>query len=63
MDHPRADYDGVLAACQKAFGDGVLPLYVPVRGTAAITGLLGLLSGDGHGLLVGGRLAAPDPHR
>ncbi|TLM70674.1 elongation factor G-like protein EF-G2 [Pseudarthrobacter sp. NamB4] len=45
MDHPRADYDGVLAACRKAFGDGVLPLYVPVRTGGEVTGLLGLLSG------------------
>ena len=45
MDHPRADYDGVLAACGKAFGDGVLPLYVPVRASGEVTGLLGLLSG------------------
>ncbi|UEL29260.1 elongation factor G-like protein EF-G2 [Pseudarthrobacter sp. L1SW] len=45
MDHPRADYDGVLAACRKSFGEGVLPLYVPVRTGAEVTGLLGLLSG------------------
>lgn len=45
MDHPRADYDGVLAACRKSFGEGVLPLYVPVRTGAEATGLLGLLSG------------------
>ena len=45
MDHPRADYDGVLAACRKAFGEGVLPLYVPVRTGGEVTGLLGLLSG------------------
>jgi elongation factor G len=45
VDHPRADYDGVLAACQQAFGDAVVPLYVPVRSGAGITGLLGLLQG------------------
>ena len=44
-DHPRADYDGALAECQKAFGEGVLPLYVPVRTGGDVTGLLGLLSG------------------
>jgi elongation factor G len=44
-DHPRADYDGALAACRKAFGDGVLPLYVPVRTGSDGTGLLGLLTG------------------
>ncbi|MFF1253448.1 elongation factor G-like protein EF-G2 [Pseudarthrobacter sp. NPDC058329] len=45
LDHPRADYDGVLAACRAAFGDTVLPLYVPVRTGGDVTGLLGLLSG------------------
>ncbi|MET4591591.1 elongation factor G-like protein EF-G2 [Arthrobacter sp. 754] len=45
LDHPRADYDGVLAACQRAFGESVLPLYVPVRTGGEFTGLLGLLSG------------------
>ena len=44
VDHPRADYDGALAACQKAFGDGVLPLYVPVAAEGGAAGLLGLLS-------------------
>jgi elongation factor G len=45
VDHPRADYDGVLAACRQAFGESVVPLYVPVRSGAEITGLLGLLQG------------------
>jgi len=45
IDHPRADYDGALAACQQAFGDSVLPLYVPVRTGGETTGLLGLLTG------------------
>jgi elongation factor G len=45
VDHPRADYDGVLAACQRAFGDAVVPLYVPVRSGGEVTGLLGLLQG------------------
>ena len=45
LDHPRADYDGVLAACREAFGDTVLPLYVPVRAGGEVTGLHGLLTG------------------
>ncbi len=45
LDHPRADYDGVLAACRAAFGDTVLPLYVPVSSDGDVSGLLGLLSG------------------
>ena len=30
LNHVRADYAGVLAAAQDAFGDKVVPLYVPV---------------------------------
>jgi elongation factor G len=45
IDHPRANYEAVLAACQNAFGNSVLPLYLPLRSAGAITGLLGLLSG------------------
>ena len=47
LDHPRADYDGALAACRKAFGDGVLPLCVPLPSAEEAAGplsLLGLLS-------------------
>ena len=46
LDHPRSDYDGTLAACQDAFGDKVLPLYLPVRnGSGDVDGLVGMLSG------------------
>ncbi|KHL01049.1 elongation factor G-like protein EF-G2 [Sinomonas humi] len=45
LDHPRADYDGVFAECRAAFGESVLPLYLPLRDDGAVTGLLGLLSG------------------
>jgi elongation factor G len=45
LDNPRADLDSVTTACRAAFGDGVLPLYLPVRdGGGAVTGLVGLLS-------------------
>jgi elongation factor G len=45
LDHPRADLNGVTAACRAAFGEGVLPLYLPVRdGAGVVTGLVGLLS-------------------
>lgn len=47
LDHARADYTGILAATQQAFGDKVLPLYLPVGG-ACCTGLLGLLSQTIH---------------
>ncbi len=39
LDHARADYPSALAAAQDAFGDKVLPLYLP-----AGDGLIGLLS-------------------
>ncbi|WP_020573675.1 elongation factor G-like protein EF-G2 [Actinopolymorpha alba] len=44
LDHPRADYAGVLTQAQAAFGEKVLPLYLPVDGAGAVTGLVGLLS-------------------
>src|SRR4249919_1822493 len=47
LDQARADYDGVLAAAQAAFGDKVLPLYVPVRDGAEVTGLIDLMGVDG----------------
>ncbi|MGI8522803.1 MAG: GTP-binding protein, partial [Nocardioides sp.] len=31
LDQARADFDGVLAAAQDAFGERVMPLYVPER--------------------------------
>ena len=45
LDKERADYDEAVAICQRVFGDGVLPLYLPMAGddgTAA--GMIGLLS-------------------
>ena len=30
-DHPRADVEATVAACQEAFGAGVAPLYLPLR--------------------------------
>ena len=46
LDQARADYDGVLAAAQAAFGDKVLPLYVPVRDGGEVTGLVDLIDRD-----------------
>lgn len=39
LDHARANYQSALSAAQEAFGDKVLPLYLP-----AGNGLIGLLS-------------------
>ena len=44
LDHARANYDNVLSAAQAAFGDKVLPLYLPVREGEGVGGLVGLLS-------------------
>ncbi|WP_159943140.1 MULTISPECIES: elongation factor G-like protein EF-G2 [unclassified Nocardiopsis] len=48
IDHPRADYDEVVAQCQEAFGGGVHPAYVPaVEGTGddrRVVGVWGLVS-------------------
>lgn len=43
LDHARANYQEALAAAQNAFGDKVLPLYLPI-GLPACEGLIGLLS-------------------
>jgi elongation factor G len=45
LDKDRADFDESVAVCQRVFGDGVLPLYLPMAaddGSAA--GVIGLLS-------------------
>jgi elongation factor G len=43
LDHARADYQEALAAAQNAFGDKVLPLYLPTH-LPTCDGLIGLLS-------------------
>jgi elongation factor G len=43
-DHPRADLEATVAACQDAFGAGVAPLYLALRTGSEITGLYGLIS-------------------
>src|SRR5689334_3452664 len=42
LDHQRADLRAELAACQEAFGSGVLPLYLPAN--ADKPGLIGLIT-------------------
>src|SRR3954453_2918036 len=45
LDSPRADFEATLAACQSAFGESVLPLYLPLHADdEAVGGLIGLLS-------------------
>ncbi len=52
LDRPRADFAATLATCQKVFGAGVLPLYVPLPGnpepdSGAAYQLVDLLSDSG----------------
>ncbi|HEY8471922.1 MAG TPA: elongation factor G-like protein EF-G2 [Natronosporangium sp.] len=46
LDHQRANVDEAVAACRRAFGDNVLPLYLPLHGDdgESVVGLLGLIS-------------------
>ncbi|NYD40105.1 elongation factor G-like protein EF-G2 [Nocardioides panaciterrulae] len=44
LDQARADYEGLLRQAQEAFGDKVLPLYVPRRSGSEVVGLTGLLA-------------------
>jgi len=44
LDQARADYEGLLAQAQDAFGDRVMPLFVPVREGDPVVGLTGLLT-------------------
>ncbi len=45
LDHHRADFDEIVAICKRVFGDGVLPLYLPLHADdGSVAGLIGLLS-------------------
>ncbi|MCV7282043.1 elongation factor G-like protein EF-G2 [Mycolicibacterium flavescens] len=59
LDHSRANYDNALAEAQRAFGDKVLPLYLPAN--MPCTGLIGLLSQTHYEYRDGTRVAAHEP--
>jgi elongation factor G len=63
LDQQRADFDEALAVCQRVFGDGVQPLYLPLLDDAeAPAGLIGLLSQKVFDSSSGARLErAADP--
>ncbi len=64
LDSPRAEFDATLAACQSAFGDGVMPLYLPLHGDSGeeVAGLIGLLSQQVFDYSSGSRVQRdPDP--
>jgi elongation factor G len=59
LDQARADYEGVLLQAQDAFGDRVMPLFVPVRSgddVVALTGLLAPTAEDAAGAGATGQL-------
>ncbi len=61
LDHARADYSEALTAAQDAFGDKVLPLYLPTP-LPACAGLIGLLSQTCYDYADGRRAThPPDP--
>ncbi len=63
LDKDRADFDESVAICQRVFGEGVLPLYLPLAkddGTAG--GLIGLLTQKVYDYSSGARIERdPDP--
>jgi len=63
LDQPRADFDETLAVCQRVFGEGVQPMYLPLaRDDGAIGGVIGLLSTQVYDYSSGQRAARPaDP--
>ncbi|OBH55172.1 elongation factor G [Mycobacterium mantenii] len=58
LDHTRANYSEALAAAQNAFGDKVLPLYLPTD-LPSCHGLIGLLSQTRYEYADGKRTAQP----
>jgi elongation factor G len=46
LDHQRADFDETMALCRRVFGDGVLPLYLPMLSDdgESVVGLMGLIT-------------------
>ena len=61
LDHARANYMEALEAAQNAFGDKVLPLYLPTSPMNCV-GLIGLLSQTRYQYADGKRtIAPPDP--
>ncbi len=58
LDHARANYDDALVGAQTAFGDKVLPLYLPAN--SPCTGLIGLLS-QTHYEYAGGKRSTKEP--
>jgi elongation factor G len=63
LDAARAHFEDTVAICQRVFGEGVMPLYLPLHGDDdAIIGNLGLLSQQIYDYTSGKRMTrAADP--
>ena len=63
LDRDRADFEETLALCQRVFGDGVQPLYLPLHtDDEHVGGVIGLLSQRIFDYSSGTRVErAPDP--
>jgi elongation factor G len=59
LDHARANYDNAQATAQQAFGDKVLPLYLPAD--SPCTGLIGLLTQTHYEYADGKRTTTHEP--
>ncbi|UKA51739.1 elongation factor G-like protein EF-G2 [Arthrobacter sp. FW305-123] len=46
LDHPRADFSAAVERCQEAFGESVLPLYLPAAGNGGLIGVLHALDDE-----------------
>ncbi|HVF19643.1 MAG TPA: elongation factor G-like protein EF-G2 [Mycobacteriales bacterium] len=63
LDRDRADFEETVALCQRIFGEGVLPLYLPLHtDDERVGGVIGLLSKQVFDYSSGTRVErAPDP--
>jgi elongation factor G len=63
LDRERADFEETVALCQRVFGEGVLPLYLPLHtDDEHVGGVIGLLSQRIFDYSSGSRVdRAPDP--
>jgi elongation factor G len=63
LDHQRADVDETVAACRRAFGDNLLPLYLPLHSDdgESVVGLLGLIGQKVYDYTGGHPAAVRDP--
>ncbi|WP_313022209.1 elongation factor G-like protein EF-G2 [Mobilicoccus sp.] len=60
LDTPHADFDSAVADCQAAFGEGVMPLGVPVMGSDnELERIVDLVLGEVHDYTGGNRTVSP----